>query len=115
MAPASRTALSPGLHFEWKPAVKTNLMVVGQRESLALRSAFCDCHTIHLIYIKLDPLCLLVPSCDSLRNQHFSVLVWVHPLQMLFEIIISGPLLPMLRTAIPETLVLPTKAMFWLD
>jgi hypothetical protein len=54
-------------------------------------------------------------SCDSLLDQYFSVLVLVHPLQMLLEIIKSWPLLVMLWATIPETLVLLTMAMFWLD
>ena len=39
----------------------------------------------------------------------------VHPLQMLLEIIKSRPLFVMLWAALPETLVLLTMAMFWLD
>src|SRR2546421_11548130 len=73
MTPASRTALSSGLHFGPKPAVKTNLMVVGQREFLALRSAFCTFHTIPLIYIQLGPRCSLV----SLHLTHFAISVSV--------------------------------------
>jgi hypothetical protein len=34
-------------------------------------------------------------SYDSLPDQQFSVLVWMHPLQMLFEIVKSRPLLLM--------------------
>ena len=54
-------------------------------------------------------------SSDSLQDQRVNVLVWVHPLQMLLEIIKSRPLLVTLWATLPETLVLPTMAMFWLD
>ena len=54
-------------------------------------------------------------SSDSLHDQYVSALVRVHPLQMLLEIIKSRPLLVMLWAALPETLVLLTMAMFWLD
>jgi len=54
-------------------------------------------------------------SSDSLDDQRVSALVWVHPLQMLLEIIKSRPLLVMLWAALPETLVLLTMAMCWLD
>ena len=54
-------------------------------------------------------------SCDSLRDQRFSALLLVYPLQMLLEIIKSRPFLVTLWAAIPETLVLLTIAMFWLD
>ena len=54
-------------------------------------------------------------SSDSLQDQHVNALVWVHPLQMLLEIIKSRPLLVTLWAALSETLVLPTMAMFWLD
>jgi hypothetical protein len=66
-------------------------MAVGQCESLALRSAFCAFHTIHLIYVELEP--IMFASCDSPPDQYLNVLVWVHPLQMLFEIVKSRPLL----------------------
>jgi hypothetical protein len=91
-------------------------MVVGQRESLALRSAFCTFHTIPLIYIELEPMMFTsFASSNSLRDQRLSVLVLVHPFQMLLEIIKSRPLLITLWAALPETLVLPAMAMFWLD
>ena len=54
-------------------------------------------------------------SSDSLHDQRLSALVCVHPLQMLLEIIKSRPLLVTLWAALPETLVLLTMAMFWLD
>jgi hypothetical protein len=54
-------------------------------------------------------------SSDSLHDQRFSVLVLVHPLQMLLEIIKSRPLLVTLWATIPETLVLLTIAIYWLD
>lgn len=69
-------------------------MAVGQCESLALRSAFCAFHTIHLIYVELEPIMFACfASCDSPPDQYLNVLVWVHPLQMLFEIVKSRPLL----------------------
>jgi hypothetical protein len=91
-------------------------MVVGQHKSLALRSAFCALRTIHLTYIELDPLCSpCFASCDSLPDQQFSVLVLMHPLQMLFEIVKPRPLLLMPGAAFSETLILLTVAMFWLN
>ena len=54
-------------------------------------------------------------SSDSLHDQRFSALLLVYPLQMLLEIIKSRPFLVTLWAAIPETLVLLTIAMFWLD
>jgi hypothetical protein len=54
-------------------------------------------------------------SSDSLRDQRLGALVWVHPYQMLLEIIKSRPLLVTPWATLPETLVLLTMAMFWLD
>jgi hypothetical protein len=61
---------------------------------------------------------MLLPNLlttDSLDNKHLCVLMVVYPLQMLLEVIKSRPLLVTLWAAIPETLVLLTMAMFWLD
>jgi hypothetical protein len=52
-------------------------------------------------------------SSDLLYDQHVSALVWVHPLQMLLEIIKSRPLLVTLWATLPKTLILLTMAMFW--